>query len=429
MKGPAGVGKSAIAQTCAERVKRQGKLGATFFFSINECNDHTRFFTTVAYQLSTTLPEYKQNLNDRILNDKTVVDKNIASQFEELIIEPLQVLKELGKEVGMRTIIIDGVDECLSMDAQSQIIELIAMSVRDRTTPFRWAFFSRAEAHIEATFSLDFIIPLCRTVDLPISRQADQEIKFYLEGGFNNILRRQNISLSFPWPPIEAIQKLVDASAGLYAYSAAVLRFIESFPAADPKEALAAVLEAISQLDSRTGPLSPFAKLDNFYMLIMQRIPSHILSSVQLLFATLLEPGYSPAVPFHVATTFNRLQLSEAVFHSMRKHLHAVLYFQDETPALQFPADIDIRQPYYEQRAPNLQRALIYSSLGRFMSYHKSFYDFLADPARSADFCVTTPKVQLKLFESHLQTHFHFEQIYSVRGSGMTFLLIYFYLN
>ncbi|KAF9441090.1 hypothetical protein P691DRAFT_613126, partial [Macrolepiota fuliginosa MF-IS2] len=33
MKGLAGVGKSAIAQTCAERLKELGKLGATFFFS------------------------------------------------------------------------------------------------------------------------------------------------------------------------------------------------------------------------------------------------------------------------------------------------------------------------------------------------------------------------------------------------------------
>ncbi|KAJ3564599.1 hypothetical protein NP233_g8194 [Leucocoprinus birnbaumii] len=35
MKGPAGVGKSAIAQTCAEKLQRSGHLAAAFFFSIN----------------------------------------------------------------------------------------------------------------------------------------------------------------------------------------------------------------------------------------------------------------------------------------------------------------------------------------------------------------------------------------------------------
>ncbi|KAF9442564.1 hypothetical protein P691DRAFT_625994, partial [Macrolepiota fuliginosa MF-IS2] len=33
MKGPAGVGKSAIAQTCVERLKKLGNLGAAFFFA------------------------------------------------------------------------------------------------------------------------------------------------------------------------------------------------------------------------------------------------------------------------------------------------------------------------------------------------------------------------------------------------------------
>ncbi|KAF9443808.1 hypothetical protein P691DRAFT_763922 [Macrolepiota fuliginosa MF-IS2] len=34
MKGLAGVGKSAIAQMCAKRLKELGKLGAAFFFSV-----------------------------------------------------------------------------------------------------------------------------------------------------------------------------------------------------------------------------------------------------------------------------------------------------------------------------------------------------------------------------------------------------------
>jgi len=36
MRGPAGVGKSAIAQTCAERLKDTGHLGAAFFFTVNK---------------------------------------------------------------------------------------------------------------------------------------------------------------------------------------------------------------------------------------------------------------------------------------------------------------------------------------------------------------------------------------------------------
>ena len=35
MSGPASVGKSAIAQTCAEKLKETGHLGTAFFFTVN----------------------------------------------------------------------------------------------------------------------------------------------------------------------------------------------------------------------------------------------------------------------------------------------------------------------------------------------------------------------------------------------------------
>jgi hypothetical protein len=422
MYGPAGVGKSAIAQTCAELVKDTSLFGAAFFFSINGRDDHTRFFTTIAYQLSTVLPEYKKCLNNVVLNDKTIVKKTIATQFKALIIEPLRGLEEVER----RTVFIDGLDECRSTSAQCQIIELIATSVRDKTTPFRWAFFSRAEAHIEATFSLDYIKPLCVNILLPISRNIDGKIELYLKGGFENILHRQNLSFSVPWPPPQAIRKLVDASAGLYAYPATVLRFIDSFPTGDSKEALAVVLDVISRPNSPIGRPSPFAELDAFYMLIMQRIPYHMLSSVQLLFATMVEYGLkvNPTASLNISAIFNQIRLPEAVLNSIRKHLHTVLYFQDATAAPQPRTDIDVTRPYYKQRTPSDQeRHAILSSSGKLAFYHKSFYDFLADPARSATFCATTLEAQLKVFEGHLQTHFVLAQAYATQGTGMIDLL------
>jgi len=56
MRGPAGVGKSAIAQTCADKLAENWHLGAAFFFTVKEHNNPSRLFTTIAYQLTTTLP-------------------------------------------------------------------------------------------------------------------------------------------------------------------------------------------------------------------------------------------------------------------------------------------------------------------------------------------------------------------------------------
>ncbi len=182
MRGPAGVGKSAIAQTCAEKLKKTGHLGAAFFFTVKGYNNSLRLFTTIAYQLSTTLPDYRAVVDERISKDKTLVEKKISSQFESLIIEPLWELEKQGKRVQPKAIFIDGLDECAGEDAQAEIIKMIASSVRDRSMPFRWAIFSRVEPRIVSTFKQDSVASVTHSVELPISRDADTEIEMYLRG-------------------------------------------------------------------------------------------------------------------------------------------------------------------------------------------------------------------------------------------------------
>jgi len=180
MMGPAGVGKSAIAQTCAEKLKETGHLGAAFFFTVKGHNNSLRLFTTIAYQLSTTLPDYRALVDERISKDKTLVEKKISSQFKSLIIEPLRELESQGKRMQPKAIFIDGLDECAGEDAQAEIIKMIASSVRDGSTPFRWAIFSCAEPRIVSTFKQDNVASVTHSVELPISRDADGEIEMYL---------------------------------------------------------------------------------------------------------------------------------------------------------------------------------------------------------------------------------------------------------
>ena len=156
MRGPAGVGKSAIAQTCAEKLKETGHLGAAFFFTVNKRSNPLRsnplrLFTSIAYQLTTALPDYRAAVDDRISKDKSLVEKKMPSQFGSLIVEPIQELQKQGKRIQAKAIFIDGLDECASKDAQAEIIEIIASSVRERSTPFHLAIFSRAEPRIDLT--------------------------------------------------------------------------------------------------------------------------------------------------------------------------------------------------------------------------------------------------------------------------------------
>jgi adenylate kinase family enzyme len=67
--GPAGSGKSAIAQTIAEICFKLNKLAASFFFSRNAAarNNESMLITTLVYQLANSFPEMRE---DRRVEDR-----------------------------------------------------------------------------------------------------------------------------------------------------------------------------------------------------------------------------------------------------------------------------------------------------------------------------------------------------------------------
>ncbi|KXN85617.1 hypothetical protein AN958_11079 [Leucoagaricus sp. SymC.cos] len=374
MRGPAGVGKSAIAQTCAEGLKESGHLGAAFFFSINGRNNPRRFFPTLAYQLSTLFPDLHDIVNDRVYRDKTLVRKRMSSQFTSLIVEPLY-----------------------------------------KTTPFRWAIFSRPEPHIKSTFDKGSIARFCRRVLLPVSREADGEIETYLKGGFTNILlRRDLLSLSDLWPTKEDIQILVEASAGLFAYPAAVLRFVDCHSLLEFRETLQAVLAMINACTTHSPKsMAPFAKLDALYMLLMERIPADTLPAVQVVLTYMFISKYDTGYMWYVAVACNILGLSETSFKGICHRLSAVLEYRDSPiePDLQ---GIDITRSFHDQDIPSRLRMQLGDQsrkiYGLIHLHHKSFYDFLIDPTRSSTFCVKTPAILEKYFNHLTERHHRFAQ-------------------
>ncbi|KAJ3576813.1 hypothetical protein NP233_g169 [Leucocoprinus birnbaumii] len=394
MHGPAGVGKSAIAQTCAQKLKDSGHLGAAFFFSISgRRNDHTRFFPTIAHQLSTVLADYRE----------------IGAEVS------------LGKEVLTRSIFIDGLDECECKEAQVEIIKIIAGSVSEESTPFRWAVFSRAEPQIISTFELSHIFPYCSSVLLPISRNTDHDIERYLRGGFRNILLRRNLVLHSTWPPDEDIKKLVDAAAGLFAYASTVLRYIDVRSVSRFQETLQNVLEIIVQPRSHQPEKTPFSDLDRLYTLIMQRVPEDIRPSMHLLFHSMLSLDWYDGRRESVAVVCNALGISEATFQCIYNHLRAVIVFY-EPPCLfnSGDMDIDLARSFFEQGSSFKSSPLLETKLhevhGTTWFLHKSFCDFLLDPSRSSA-AWDLDGSKKKYFQHCFRRSQHYSSSYVIKGS------------
>ncbi|KAG1808452.1 uncharacterized protein BJ212DRAFT_1200426, partial [Suillus subaureus] len=105
LHGMAGVGKSAVVFTMAERMrslkvtnhmKIKKWLAGTFFFSCKH-TEHCMtgyFFVTLAYQLGCNFPSIWEDLNRAIHKNPALLDpnKSLCDQMEGLFLRPLQKL-------------------------------------------------------------------------------------------------------------------------------------------------------------------------------------------------------------------------------------------------------------------------------------------------------------------------------------------------
>lgn len=346
LKGPGGVGKSAIAQSYAEALGP--KLGAAVFLSRSERRDDPNLLiTSLAYQLAVKQASYGNILDHKIQRDPTLLKKSIPQQFHDLIVSPLQDLQARGEEVVECVIIIDGLDECADENAQEDIVKIIAQSVETQTTPFFWFFLTRLEPNLISIFNHPNVKHLCLQREITVSRDIDSQIKWFLTDRLSEVGRRHGLAL--PWPSEKDIEALVELSAGLFIYANSVVLFVDQRDSYGPESQLRAVLHLKARPVDHNGN-HPLSKLDAFYMLVLQRVPASILRPVQwILLATSLK------MPKLVGWDLPHfLGLSEPQFQRACQVLHPVMMVDGHS--IRF--------------------------------YHESFLDFMTDPARSKDYCI-----------------------------------------
>ncbi|KAF9443196.1 hypothetical protein P691DRAFT_427602 [Macrolepiota fuliginosa MF-IS2] len=348
LKGPAGVGKSAIAQSCAETFAAEKKLAAAFFFSRDNRRDNPqRLFTSIAYQWASKRRPYAEILKSTIHDDPTIVDKEIPHQFHHLFVSPLQELSAGGGDIPERVVIIDGLDECAGETAQQAIIDIIAVSIRDDTTPFVWIFCSRLEPHLVATFNSPGVSAVTHQEELTVSRDIDNEVSKYLTDELARIAGEHGLPL--PWPRERDVGTLINLSGGLFIYANTVVRFIGDRNSLGPQDQLQTVL-ALATSVAKEYSEHPLSELDLFYLLILQRIPTKILRAVQqILLATTV-----PYVGGRAYWISKLLGLSLLQFHTACRALHSVMKVKED----------------------------------RIVFYHASFMDFMKDHRRSKQFCI-----------------------------------------
>ncbi|PPQ88809.1 hypothetical protein CVT25_010460, partial [Psilocybe cyanescens] len=258
--GPAGAGKSAIAQTLAELCAAKNGLLASFFFSRSDPrrNNEKTFVTTLAYQLWSHIPESRPIIEAVINNNPAIFQLNFDTQFRTLFLDPLLQLSSTGRFTSgtpfPNLIIIDGLDECNGADIQNTILNTISNALqRHRSAlPFRFLVASRPEYHLTTSFSGAPLYTLAFRLALDDTYKPDKDIRVYLIDSFRDIRKTHIMHDHLPdsWPSWEDIDKLVAKSSGQFIYAATVIRYVSS-PRRNPLDCLKVIQGLLPVKDDR----------------------------------------------------------------------------------------------------------------------------------------------------------------------------------
>ena len=310
LKGGAGVGKSAVAQTLAEKYQRNGYLAASFFFfrASPSRGDGKHLIPTLALQLIRAFPDLQVHVEDKIRSKyHTLFSTSLRDQTVDLLLEPLHRLAlqdnaiEDASSSRPRLIVIDGLDECNDPDVQCELLRIIAVVAFHLPYPLRFFITSRPESEITQTFDHDPDLQAIKVHKYNLSNDpdADRDIREFLQKEFQEIRRVHRLQRHLPsdWPPNDAINTIVERASAHFVYASTVVRYIKS-PRHRPDDRLQVVLG----LWPRPGKDRPYAQFDELYSLIFRGLEADQLKDI---FGILYLHGEQVGLFEGVSTTSN----------------------------------------------------------------------------------------------------------------------------
>ncbi|KXN91464.1 hypothetical protein AN958_00726 [Leucoagaricus sp. SymC.cos] len=426
LRGPAGVGKSAIVQTLAEKLAAGSRLGASLFFSRpNRRTNPTQVFPSIAYQLAIQDPSYKEYITELMQKNPKSLEKALSEQFRILIIEPFAQRRiRNGMEVWVVTL--DGLDECggdpvpngrPSDRVQCEIVSMISSFVLTylleckrvprRTglhlrsafqlpffaiimrnlpaffldmdyycyvtypsVPLIWIIASRPETHLKTIFGDDAVKPSFWEEDVPVnSDEACLDVEKYLNAEFIRIKRSYPTHFDeTPWPSNIQFLHITTAALGLFIFAEVVIRFVDSPTVKNPVAQLERILMALKK--SNVSSDNPLVALDLIYIEILSKLSPDVFQVAKRLIASFifLDRNNYRGDLRTLRDICNFLNIPKDIALTSLNYLHSVLHF---------PKDIGSTRPQF---------------------YHASFRDFLEDPTRSGEYAITPQDIGVGFF-------------------------------
>jgi len=363
LNGLAGTGKSTIAQTIAERMSADGRLGASFFCSrdFSDRRDLRLIFPTLAVQLARRYTEFRSIFTPVLQSDPEIAYESPYNQMNKLIARPLR-----ESEIST-VIVIDALDECKDEEPASVILSVLGQFV-SRIPKVKFFVTGRPEPRILEGFRLPL---LTEATDVFVLHNVEpnlvnNDIRLFLKRSFLELThRRRGLD---GWPTEEQLDLLCGRVAGLFVYAVAVVKFIDHRNN-NPKKQLDRLLQS-PRCNAREGrtEFKADVTLDSLYITILHEAFGRDDPEDDPRVRSVLGAVVLVANPLSPSTIATLLGLDTGDVFPLLLSLHSLLILQE-----------DIDHPV------------------RF--FHKSFPDFIVDPTRCTNqrFHTSSPDHHLQL--------------------------------
>ncbi|KAF5358444.1 hypothetical protein D9756_001189 [Leucocoprinus leucothites] len=316
-------------------------------------------------------PTYHRAVTQLLTLDPTILEKARHVQFDQLIAKPAMNFRIQSSESDNQShpilMLLDGLDECDTDEAQREFIWLIVAfseTCKRLRLPFVWIIASRPEWQIVSEIDdLSTSVNIWwEQLHIDTPEAHEDKVQIFLHS------RAQ-------WPTDAQFLIITSSANGLMLFADIVIKFVDDDNFGNPAAQLQICVEFLKgNLTLKDG--NPFDPLDALYRGILSTIDRRILPVTQQILSipVLVDTEYKRFTAQAIACFFH---FDQGTFYSALRRLHAVL---------RIPA------PGNAQDEP-------------LSFYHASFKDFLKLEFQSGGFGLSQLEMVPSIVRNHLRWH------------------------
>jgi hypothetical protein len=352
--GMAGTGKTTIAYSLCERLKQEGRLGASYFCSrtIDKLRNIRAIIPSIAYQLASHSATLRSLIVRAVKEDREITSSQTDAQFTRLICDAIR-----SCPYGVwRVLAFDAFDEFKTLeDARLLLRTLTAFA--PNLPSIKLFITSRQEPQIEEVFRHVKGTPFyLHNVEESLVRVDIEQYLFERRAEIRMMKKLDEV-----WWTDEQLRHLSDSAGKLFIYASTVCSFLDTSDAEECEKNLEIVLTKHSLMST----VGQYDQLDSLYCQVLRAIQQDhrrkdLISSVLRVTIAALNP-----LPIH--TIASLLKIDTDTVYPALKHLGAVITIPDNK---------DSDNPV--------------------IPFHASFPDFLHDHSRSKEH--TIPRLEAHYF-------------------------------